>query len=435
MHARNHYAAHLSVIQLRYKNPTSKFTRSQEGAEVWAPETMPYALNQKMIVNKNLVCVGGIKIVPTASTPLSGFEGFTGTESTIVGHTKLQFKTVPVPGGQMAKLMTTTGACTEPNYTNSRAGANGEFHHHLGAVLVEVEPGGLFRLRHLSATNDGSFIDLDKLFTPTGTHEAPRPEAIALGDTHVRFTDPGVHAATFGPKGVVTELRPKRIYFHDICDGYSANPHHKKNPFNVQAKALSGFDDVEGEVREAVAYAEDNTPEDCAAYLVPDNHGDFLRRWIIDADWKTDVPPVARAFYLRTALAMHEGTRMGKGGTETPSPWPYWVEQFKKTGRVIALEPGGMYGRVKGIQMDMHGHQGPNGSRGSIKNIRRLGVKSIIGHSHSPGIDEGCTQVGTSSLLALEYNGGPSSWLHAHCLVHANGKRQLICIIKGKYRS
>lgn len=441
--AKDFFQAHLSVIDLRYKNPTSKWSRSQEDRETWDPAVQPYRLNQRMGVNKNLVCVGGIKIVPTASEPLTGFESFTGGESTIVGHTKYQVKTVPVPGGQMAKLMTTTGACTVQNYTNSRAGAGGEFHHCFGALLVELDKGGLFYMRHFNFTEDGVAYDAAGWkISPDGVVPFEGAEAIALGDTHVRFTDPQVDKGTFGKGGLVETLKPKRLYFHDICDGYAANPHHDGNPFNEQAKALSGFDDIEGEVREAVNFVANRTPIYCTSYLVPDNHGDFITRWIKRKDWRKEVPPIARAFYLKTALAMHEGTCMGPGGTETPAAWQYWVEHFmneiwdREQIKVVCLSGhGGEGSQVCGIQMDVHGHQGPNGSRGSIKNLRRVGRKLIIGHSHSPGVDEGCMQIGTSSRLRLEYNGGgPSSWLHAHAVVFPNGKRQLVILVNGKYK-
>lgn len=87
-----------------------------------------------------------------------------------------------------------------------------------------------------------------------------------------------------------------------------------------------------------------------------------------------------------------------------------------------------------GIELSLHGDQGPNGARGSLKNLRRIGTKAIIGHSHSPGIDEGGMQVGTSTRLRLEYNHGPSSWLNTHAVIYDNGKRSLINIIKGKWR-
>jgi hypothetical protein len=83
----------------------------------------------------------------------------------------------------------------------------------------------------------------------------------------------------------------------------------------------------------------------------------------------------------------------------------------------------------------MHGHRGPNGSRGSARNLANIGVRSVIGHSHSPNIFRGVHQVGTSSRLNLEYASGPSSWLHCHCVIHSNGKRQLVPIIDGDWRA
>jgi hypothetical protein len=66
--------------------------------------------------------------------------------------------------------------------------------------------------------------------------------------------------------------------------------------------------------------------------------------------------------------------------------------------------------------------------------MRRIGVKSIIGHSHTPAIEEGCYQVGTSTKLSRGYTHGPSSWLNTHCLIYPNGKRTLINVIDGKWR-
>ena len=89
---------------------------------------------------------------------------------------------------------------------------------------------------------------------------------------------------------------------------------------------------------------------------------------------------------------------------------------------------------VHDIDVSQHGHRGPNGVRGSLTNLSKIGVKTVIGHRHSPGIMGGCWQVGTSSRYDLEYIQGPSSWLHCHCVIHANGKRQLLPIIEGKWR-
>lgn len=89
---------------------------------------------------------------------------------------------------------------------------------------------------------------------------------------------------------------------------------------------------------------------------------------------------------------------------------------------------------VKGIELCMHSDKGPNGSRGSRQNMDKIGVKSIFGHSHYPGIFGGTWQTCISSKLWVSYNTGPSSWMHINCVVYSNGYRALLNIVKGKWK-
>lgn len=443
--AAKHLDAELIVIPIRYKNPTSRWTLSQANAEVWADEIDPkdpknpalahptkpsYLYNRRRRLNANLVLLGDIKTVPTASSPLTGFDAISGGESAILGHTKLQLRVIPTPNNKLPKILTTTGAVTVANYTDSKAGKIGEFHHMLGAVIVELE-GKVFHMRHVSANHDtGEFTDLSTTYSPTGHRRAARPLALVMGDTHVDYIDPKVEAATFGRGGIVETLNPQNLVWHDLLDGYSCNPHHKDNPFNRIAKRKSGADDVGAEVRRAVEFVKARTTGGRQSVVVASNHDDFLRRWIVNADWRED--PVNAEFYLKTALKMVQGTTLNDSGTDTPDPFAYWISRAGHPRiRVLAVDEAFQLGAV---DLGMHGELGPNGARGSIKNLRRIGARSIIGHSHVPGIDEGCMQVGTSTRLKLEYNSGPSSWLNAHALLHADGKRQLIFIIDGNWR-
>lgn len=428
-----HNSAELLCIPLRYKNPTSRWTDSQANEEIWAPEVARYMWNQRKKLNANLVLLGDIKVQPTAVSPLTGFEGLTHGESAILGHTKLQLLTVPTPQSRMPKILTTTGACTVRNYTDSRAGKLGEFHHTLGAAVVEMQ-GKKFHLRQINAAKDtGVFIDLGKWYgidwMKSGVDTAPPAEGIAFGDVHVDWTDPGVERATFGKGGILDVLKPKRIFWHDLLDGYAVNPHHLGNPFNAIAKRMTGKHLIHDEVLRAIDYVRTHTPAGVESVVVASNHDDFLRRWILSNDWRSD--PANARFYLETAMAMFDGTKMGPGGAEYPSPFAYWLRKLLPEARVLGANESYALGD---IEMGMHGDRGPNGARGSRKNLRRIGVKSIIGHSHSPGIDEGCYQTGTSTRLRLEYNSGPSSWLNTHCVVYANGKRSLINVIEGEWR-
>lgn len=422
--------AELVVIPIRYKNPTSKWTDSQQNAEWWAEEVRPYLYNRRKKLCSNLVLLGDIKTIPTAESPLSGFESITHGESGLLGHSKLQLRAIPTPSHAMPKLMTTTGSVTLPNYTDSKAGKKGEFHHVFGAAVVEVV-GKKFHLRQINANRAGEFTDWDCEYTPTEVYEAERIKGLVMGDTHFRFMDPSVREATFGTAGIVDELDPEYLVWHDLLDGYSRNPHHRDNPFIEMAKRSENLHLVAKEVEETIAFLKEMTAGR-KSVVVASNHDDFLRRWIVDTDWRRD--PDNAVFYLQTAQAMVESVRMGVGGSEHIMPFAYWVDKLNtSTHDIRCLDPDESFTLAE-IECGFHGHRGPNGARGSIKNLSNLGVKVISGHGHTPGIENGHYRTGTSTRLRLEYTEGPGSWLNTHCLVYGSGKRTLVNIINGECR-
>jgi hypothetical protein len=420
-----HNDAELVVIPLRYKNPTSRWTASQANSEIWDDSLTPYLYNQRKKLNENLVLLGDIKTVPTATRPLSGFEGITHGESGILAHTKLQLNCVPTPQNKLPKIMTTTGACTVKNYTDSKAGKKGEFHHSTAALVVEIK-GAKFFMRHVN-WDGGGFIDLEFRYTPDKVEKAPKPYALVFGDTHRAVMCPAVEETTFGQGGMVSQLDPEYLVFHDLHDGASTNHHIRKDPFAQIAKRAADLHLVEKEIREDVAWLE----KVCAGrtgIVVPSNHDDFLARWLREQDWRLD--PENSEFYLETALALVRGINSGTGMAH---PFTHWVNKLKSGNHIQCLERDESF-MLGGIELSMHGDKGPNGARGSIMNLRRVGVKTIIGHSHTPGIEEGAYQCGTSTGLRLDYNSGPSSWLNAHCVLYGNGKRALLPIIDGEWR-
>lgn len=433
LHCQAHYDAHLSVIPFRYKNPTSAFTGSQRNAEYWVKPLQPYLNNQRWAINRNLVVVGDIKIVPTAKDPLSDQHSYTGAESSIVGHPNLAFTSVATPGHKMAKILTTTGACTISNYTDSRSGKGGEFQHVFGAVLVEVE-GGKFWLRHLNANKRGEFIDKDKLFTPEGVFDAPPPEALVCGDAHVRQMDRVADRGVFGPKGIVPTLRPKRIIWHDVLDGFGFNHHEKKQRYVLFAKMKANLLMVDDELNEAVQFVVDRIPtyeHFVESVIVDSNHDQFLLKWLEEND-SSSVGMNYRTYneldtYLKDCSHVTPDREV-----VVPSPFAYWVAKIKHP-KIRCLVEDESY-KVCDIECGMHGHRGPNGTKGSLKALVKIGVKFVIGHVHGPGIRFGGYAVGLLARLRQFYNKGPSNWLQTMCLIHGGpcaGKRQLITVIDG----
>ena len=82
--------ARLVVLPYRYKNPTSIWKQEDKSDEWWDKSIEPYVVHDYIQVCQYLRLMGHIKIQPTASNPLSGFDTYTGSDSAIFAHPKVQ---------------------------------------------------------------------------------------------------------------------------------------------------------------------------------------------------------------------------------------------------------------------------------------------------------------------------------------------------------
>jgi len=134
--------AEILIVAGRYKNPVSlKDSQSLSDNEkynkemYWDKSIAGYLDANRHNIHKHLVIASDVKIQPTAETPLSGLNSLTGLESCIFGHPRVHFDSLPVLDGYPNKILMTTGAVTIPNYTDTKSGKKGEFHHSNGLLL------------------------------------------------------------------------------------------------------------------------------------------------------------------------------------------------------------------------------------------------------------------------------------------------------------
>jgi len=211
-------SAEVLVIPYMYKNATSLWSTSQRNAHIWAPEVRPYLWNQRLKLNGNLTVMADIPIQPTNGNPLGRTESMSGVQSAIFGHAKLQMKTVATPGKRMAKVMTTTGTCTQENYTITGLGKISQFHHSLSAIYVELD-GDYFYMTQLHFDKEtNSITHLGRRYAAEDARKAPRALALIGGDEHVRFADNRVLAAR---QELLDETDHQYRVFHDTLDSYS----------------------------------------------------------------------------------------------------------------------------------------------------------------------------------------------------------------------
>jgi len=413
-----HIDADIHIIAGRYKNPTSVFT--DKNYDTWSDRILEYLDANRHEVHKNVWIMSDVKIQPTAINPMSGLEGMSGINSCVFGSPKMQMETIPVLEGRLPKLMLTSGSCTVRNYTDSKAGKKGEFHHVLGFVVIEIKDANNFFARQVTATDDGNFTDLYFRVQDGTIKPIDGVSAIVLGDLHYGQHDQEVLDKTLE---LMKKIKPENVILHDVFDGLSINHHESKDPFIQYKKEMEGTNSLGKEIDEMIKglkpFEKYNT------VIVRSNHDDFIDRWLKDTDWR-------KASTLKNSIEYMEFSAVLLKGKAPKGIIPYLINQ--KYPNFVTLGRSDSY-VINGWELGQHGDIGSNGTRGSLLQFRKLNTKMVVGHYHSPGRKDGALAVGTSTKLRVNYNIGPSGWLNSHVIIHKDGKAQHINFIKGDFTS
>lgn len=351
--------------------------------------------------------------------------------SFIYASPKQRLKMTPTSNTKLPHAMMTTGALTVAKYTTDRYMSErtayiAENDHVLGGIIVEIQDDKRFHYRQVQADRNGHFVDLGRFYRGTKVSTL-RPEALVLGDLHSGETDlDAIGVFVFGPDSVCSVTRPKMLVVHDGFNGRSISHHESHNRILRAQRARENHLDLQTELEEYARDLNHLASVDGVEQLVivQSNHDEFLHRYLREGRYEED--PKNFLVGLKLATAMVEGApnpvRTGVEWIGIPSAskirWLSRDEDFK----------------IANIELGAHGDKGANGARGSLPAMENAYGNSVSGHSHTPEILRGAWQVGTCSKLKLDYNQGPSSWLHSSCLVYPNGMRQLINVIGGEWR-
>lgn len=426
--------AALVIIPIRYK-------KNSDDVFSYQKSVVPYLVDNKIVFENNKLCIcADLKLLSTAVNPLSGLDAFSKGNSLIIGHAQVQLRTLPRGiDRKYPPIITTTGAVTKKNYSNTKAGLQAEFNHSMSAVLVELCDDSEVFIRHLNydEVNKG-FYDLNNWYNKTDSIKIKQVDALITGDSHVGEHDISVYETTFGENGIVSTLNPKYLVTHDSLNFMSRSHHTIKNQYDEFAKRKIKLNLVEDELNQTCQYLIDVTPDNCKNIIVCSNHDMHIDRWLNEADIRNDLDN-ARIFHYLSYLKF---TSIAESEDESKNHQAYEIyfrDYIKKKNlssindKFIFLSETDSF-KLHGIELAQHSANGVNGSRGSVKQFANVPDKMIVGHSHSPNLNKGCYQVGTSTVFNLPYVKGFSSWDHAHCIIHPNGKRQMIFIRNGKYK-
>ncbi|MDR3503081.1 MAG: hypothetical protein P4L79_10930 [Legionella sp.] len=438
----HHHDAEILVAPFTYNLAT--FTDHETRNNVFSEIVRPYLVFSQMNCGSVLFCAE-MNTLPTATRPLSGLHTYTRGRTGIFPHAKIALESIPSMHGIYPPVIMTTGCCTVENYIQKKAGLKAAFHHIIGAVIVEQDDLGNTFCRHINATDDGSFQDLDVVVRDGVVTTGNRVEAVTWGDIHCRKLDKVAAMASFGfntetwktesNDSLLDFLRPRYQFFHDILDGESRNPYNEDNAHERFRLHINGKESLEEEVLDVAKFLRQTEREWSKSVVDESNHDLWLSKWLNKADYRKD--PINALFFLKMQLAVYESQERGddtfsvfKHALKNADPQRlHNIEFCPINGSFIICHDSG------GIECGFHGHLGPNGSRATATSLIKIASKLNIGHSHSAGIYDGIYQSGVLGNLYMNYNDGPSSWTHSNIVTYPNGKRTIITLQSNKYRA
>lgn len=404
-------------------------TKASDTDDLWFdPRIEPYVSDESVQIASDLIWCGELNIGPTKVDPIVGFENHGRGASVILPHAKMALRSVPTMKCDPARFAYTTGTVTARNYIEKAAGQKASLHHVYGALLVEVDENGVWWARQINADNSGTIYDLTNMYQvlDNGTKildRNVRAEIVTHGDLHGNKVDGSVLRTM---SGVVDKLKPRNQVFHDTVDFQPRNHHNIKDPHFLHEMHVKGLDSVSDEfnwVAELIGQylARPGTKH----WIITSNHDQAIEGWLRNTAGFHD--PVNQDFWLQLNCYCAEQRKTGRKSR----PFAYIMgrvlpEQYHW--EVVDEDESLM---IAGIENGLHGHLGPNGARGTPKNLRYAG-KSNTGHTHSAGIVEGVYTAGVFGNLDMGYNKGLSSWSHSFIITYPNGKRTICTIKNGK---
>lgn len=441
------YAAHLDaeILISGFTYGKSLFEDHSKSNAQYHTRVEPYITNRSFDIAGKLLFCGEMNVLPTADKPLSGFEAYTRSKWGIFPHPRIQLQSIATNAATPPKIIMTTGAVTKKNYIQKKAGIKAEFHHIIGAVLVEVDSAGDVFCRHLLAERDGTFQDLTTRVCGGKVSTGWRVEAVTWGDLHIERLDDQVAKGCWGlgkhemldgaatPRpSMVDELEPQYQFFHDVLDFRRRNHHNIKDPHHMFEMWAKGSESVEEEISDVSLVLARTARLFAQSIVIDSNHDRALKRWLKESDYKRD--PVNARYFLECQARVYKAIEddeqdflLAGWAIGRSIPKELKVKFLKNTDSLIICG---------NIECALHGDLGANGARGHVNSFARMGPKANIGHHHGAAIFEGIYQAGTTSQLDMVFNrGGLSSWNHSHIVTYPNGRRAIVTMVGSKWRA
>jgi len=445
------YAAAIGaeIIVGAWTYETSWWDESNPLARAYDPLLTEHLCFGQMEIGDSFVFCGEMNTLPTAARPISDLGSYSRGRWAVFPHAKIQLRSIPsTDPGMPAHQVMTSGAVTIPKVIPRKAGVKSIFHHVIGATLVEFDEEGDIFARQIIADEAGTFYDLDAEVRDGEVTRGHRARAVTIGDIHRAKISTQNARGVFGfepatgrrvPGSLLDTLQPDYIFLHDLHDNESRNHHHKDDVSHDFEMAIRGRESVREEIQKSVDFLLALDLPMTRIVVVESNHDLALERYIREGRYRMDGINYRFGLQLDDAYHAHRERVAAALDAEVSPPSFSLLEWSMRHLAGSSLDHvrwvhDGRSMVIDGVELGHHGFRGANGAHGSVAGFAQLGRKMSIGDKHSPEILDGVYVAGVMQLQ-MGYNKGPSGWNVTHIVQYQNGKRSLVTMTRGKWRS
>lgn len=423
------------LVIMPIAGPSSNFNTLPDGTDIyWNID--PQIHKELFILDDTRINIklllSSIKLSTKHINPLTGLHRLSQRNGSFVyGSPKHFLDSVATSNIRTPSILLTTGVINHPNYNGkfymmNRTDKLAESDHTIGALVLEVQDTRHFFSRQIQAGKSYELYDLGVRYR-NNRMSTQHTDAIVLGDIHADELDPAAFSAS---KEMIKQLKPRYIIAHDLFNGTAINHHTQHNLIELAMLSDRNRLSLQKEIKVTAEVIKDllsvnNTSE---LVIVASNHNEFLDRYLDEGRYLKDHLNKSYATYLVNSVLNDNEKNPLKFAINNCG-----VLSKEEKKRVRWLDRDEDF-KLHGIELGAHGDKGSNGTRASANSLERAYHNIICGHSHSPKIMRGVWIAGVNCKLKLDYNVGPSSWIHANIVLNKNGCRQLLTIINGKWK-
>lgn len=376
------------------------------------PSTMFWATDKLIEIKQDLVLINNSGY----RQRVSHFRDV--ASSVIVPHHSFTLLSTPNVFNQKVNYVISTGSISKlSSYAKNHAGMVMAKSHKLGCLLIDLDQNVMFQK------------DLA---------DHSKPQTLVMGDVHLPFKNESDYEA-FEAKlaKYIAEYNVKEVVFHDYVDfGFASHHLYNSGISQVQDRSLEVIDKtVNTLLIQHLSIVSCLTINNVKMRIVYSNHDSHYIKGLLSLHPKSLTNTTEQYLYYSLALSFLKDRE--KNPIEAffdvlmDLLTPVSQEQYKKLCERVDFQFLSVYNnkQVGGYFLGLHGDHGANGARFTPEQAASIGVKLVVGHSHSASRFNDVLTVGTSSPLNMGYNAkGLSSWSACDVIIKESSAFHLVSL-------